>query len=199
MFCSTTNRMLYRITSDRDFSVSLKKEDTMKVATPSKIIKLPVSVNLKPSEGQLMSYEDLYFAVDTMIINDCFIDNNLMKKEENKGILFWDWTLVSVGSFTFPAPIHTCSKTESVLYTYNGREVQMSNKECAITTAIFYLTYLYELANSWEQSIKYIHPLHLNLLSNGINKIKCLSNDKFINIKKSLLNQITDKGYSVLN
>lgn len=169
----------------------------MKVATPSKIINLPVSVNLKPSEGQLMSHEALYFAVDTMIINDCFIDTNPMRKEE--GGLSWDWTLVSVGSFTLPAPIHTCSKTESVLYTYNRREVQMSNKECAITTSIFYLTYLYEFANSWEQAKKYIHPLYLNLLSNGINKIKCLSNDEFISIKKSLFNQITYKGYSVLD
>lgn len=160
--------------------------------------KLEVSVNLKPSEKQIQQIEDLQTSVDAMILNDAFIGQNLMRKEENS-CLFWDWAIVKVGNFTFPTPIHTMSETESLLYTFNGRDVVLSNEECAYTTAYFYIDVLQSFANEWSTVQHKLHSFHSVCLYPAIKLFSSMNAKNVADIKMALHSKLSDKGFSVLN
>ena len=155
-------------------------------------------VNLKPSQRELEVLSPLWNAVDTLILHNCFIDNNPMRVSGDD-ILFWEWTIVTVNGFSIPAPIHTCSKTESVLYTYNGREVILSNEECAYTTAIFYLDYLIRLALDWNRIKEKIHPILKMRLQPAVHDLQKLCAEEYGAILHILKGKLSDRGFSVLD
>ena len=155
-------------------------------------------VNLKPSQRELEVLSPLWNAVDTLILHNCFMDNNPMRVNGDD-ILFWEWTIVTVNGFSIPAPIHTCSKTESVLYTYNGREVILSNEECAYTTAIFYLDYLIRLALDWNRIKEKIHPILKMRLQPAVHDLQKLCAEEYGAILHILKGKLSDRGFSVLD
>lgn len=157
-----------------------------------------VSVKFNPSDKELSGINDFYSAVDLLIVNDCFCDNNPMKKEQSN-CLFWDWAIVNVDGFKFPTPIHTCDKNNSVLYTANGLEVVMSNEECAYTTALFYIDYLLILSNQWD-AIKHRLPAYMTpYLGCAIRDLQNRSDHEVEAIKRALFGRLTENGHRVLN
>lgn len=161
-------------------------------------VKQGIFVNLKPRQRELEELSPLWNAVDMLITHDCFGDNNPMRLNSGD-ILFWDWTIVTVGGFRIPAPIHTCSKTESFLYTSAGEEVILSNEECAYTTTIFYLDHLMELTQHWPQIEDMIYPDLKIRLSPSVNILQKISPEQFSSILHRLRSKLSDKGFSVLN
>lgn len=155
-------------------------------------------INLKPSMEELESLAPLWNAVDAMIVHDCFIDNNPMRLNSGD-ILFWDWTIVTVNGFSIPAPIHTCSKSESYLYTYCGTEVILSNEECAYTTAIFYLDYTIRLALDWNRIEEKIHPILKMRLEPAVSILQKISAEDYSDIMQALRGKLSEKGFSVLD
>jgi hypothetical protein len=154
-----------------------------------------VKVYLKPCNSELQKVEDLLTAIDLLIVHNCFMDNNPMRIGGND-ILFWDWTIVTVGNFKIPAPIHTCGENQSELFTESGRSVFLSNEECAYTTAYFYLSFLVNISHDWEQLCGQMHPLLLCSLAGGIREIqKVNAEDILFKIRAKL----TDKCFLVLN
>lgn len=111
---------------------------------------LSVTVNLKPSRAKLDKIEKLKTAIDTLIVQNGFRNENIMKPR-GETILFWDWTIVTVGNHIIPAPIHTISKKRSVLYNWNDSPVELSNEECACVTALYYIEMLCMITNDWDK------------------------------------------------
>ena len=157
-----------------------------------------VFVNLKPNQKELEALIPLWNAIDMLIVNNCFIDNNPMRLNGGD-ILFWDWAIVTVNGFSIPTPIHTCSKTESVLYTYNGEEVILSNEECAYTTAIFYLDYLIGLTHNWSKLRGKINPGLKIILGPAVSILQKFSAEHCDSIIRNLQGRLSDKGVRVLN
>lgn len=157
-----------------------------------------VFVDLRPSQRELEALSLLWNAVDTLILHNCFIDNNPMRVNGDD-ILFWEWTIVTVNGFSIPAPIHTCSKTESVLYTYNGREVILSNEECAYTTATFYLEYLINLTLDWNRIKENIHPTIKMRLQPAVHVLQEMCAEEYGVIMHALRGKLSDRGFSVLD
>lgn len=156
-----------------------------------------VFVNLKPNAGELEALSSLWNAVDTMIVHNCFIDNNPMRINGDD-ILFWDWAIVTVNGFSIPAPIHTCSKNESVLYTFNGEEVILSNEECAYTTAIFYLEHLMCVTMQWDAVKQKLHSFLGMMIGQGIRELQGLTGDQYKAIIFALKSKLSSKGFRVL-
>ena len=157
-----------------------------------------ISVNLKPTIKELSKLSDMQNAIDTLICQDNFIDNNPMRANDS-GVLFWDWVIVTVNGFSIPAPIHTATKKDSVLYTANGREVYLSHQQCAVTTAYFYLYTLMEFSEGWDKVRDLIHPIFVIGLTGGISKVKSLNKKEALKILRTLHDNLCGKGHEVLN
>jgi hypothetical protein len=157
-----------------------------------------VSINLKPTNRELVKLSDLQTAIDTLICQNNFIDNNPMRINSND-ILFWDWVIVTVNGFSIPAPIHTATKNDSVLFTANGREVFLSHQQCAVTTAYFYFYTLLEFSKSWEKVQELLQPFFVVALSGGITKIQSLGKKEAQKILGTLNENLCANGFRVLN
>lgn len=161
-------------------------------------LKQEIFVNLKPTEAELERLGAYWNAVDTMIVHNCFIDNNPMRKESN-GILFWEWAIVSIDGHDFPMPYHTASDDQSILYTHNGDEAYMTHEECALTTACFYLYYLRDMSYNWSHVMKCIDPFLVFMLRRGVEEIKKIGEDEFSNMIFKIKEQLPPNGWRVLN
>lgn len=157
-----------------------------------------ISINYKPSDSELSALSDYWNAVDFLIIHDCFSENNPMR-EEKGGILFWDWVILDLKGFKFPAPIHTCSRTESELYTVYGSAVVLSNEECACVTAYFYLEWLWGLKEGWDDLKNKLHSEIILSMSPAVSKLQRMDKNVYWAIRETLREQFTDKGYRVLD
>lgn len=157
-----------------------------------------ISVNLKPTNSELVKLGDLQTAIDTLVCQNNFSDNNPMRMNGND-ILFWDWVIVSVNGFSIPTPIHTVNANNSLLYTANGREVLLSHQQCAVTTAYFYFRKLLEFSKSWDKVREFLYPVYVVALSGGIGQVKSLSQKEVLQILSTLHENLCAKGYEVLN
>lgn len=120
-------------------------------------------------------------------------------RKEYGGCLFWEWAIVSIDGFDFPAPFHTASDTQSLLYTYNGREIYLSHEDCVITTACYYLSFLRDFANDWGKFKGHIHPLLIGMLGRGVNSINKLGDQRLESLIFKLKEQLTSGGWQVLD
>ena len=162
--------------------------------------KTTVGVNLKPTQMQLDYVVSLQKAVDTLIINNAFIESNPLRENyEEYGALFFDWVVVNVNGLNIPTPIHTISKSECVLYRWDGTDVLLSYEECAYTTAIFYLDCLRRLATDWDRVISSFNSMHLFMLSGGIKQIAKINDSTYADIIFALKSKLSEKGFSVLD
>ena len=157
-----------------------------------------VSVNLKPSRAKLDKIDSLKMAIDTLIVQNGFRDENIMKPK-SETVLFWDWTIVTVGTYTFPAPIHTISKKRSVLFNWNDSPVELSNEECAYVTAIYYLEMLCMITNDWDKVRDLLPPIFRMLMSGGIDWMSALSPQDYQDIVFALKEKLSPDGHYVLN
>jgi len=157
-----------------------------------------ISINLKPTNNELVKLSDLQTAIDILICHNNFIGNNPMRINNND-ILFWDWVVVTVNGFSIPAPIHTSTKNDSVLFTANGREVVLSHQQCAVTTAYFYFSTLLEFSEAWDRMQELLHPIAIFTLSKGIAKVKSLDKKGALKILQTLHDNLCAKGFDVLN
>lgn len=162
------------------------------------INKKTLKLIMKPTEQQLSNVAPLWNAIDTLIVHNCFIDQNPMKKSTQSG-LCWDWVIIEVNGINIPAPIHTCSKTHSELYDYNDKEVILTNEECAYTTAYYYLDILKNLSRDWEQAKQHIHPVLKMIILPGVKQIGTIDDQTFSSIMITLRDQLTEKGWKVLD
>jgi len=161
-------------------------------------LKQEIYVNLKPTESQLEALGAYWNAIDTLIVHDCFIQNNPMRKELN-GVLFWEWAIVSIDDHDFPVPYHTVSDDKANLFTFNGDEVFMSHEDCALTTACFYLYYLRDMAYQWDKVEKHIHPLLGLMMRRGVDEIMKISEEGFSNLIFKIKEQLPPNGWRVLD
>jgi hypothetical protein len=173
----------------------MKKGNTMTRVKTADTYTNTVSVDINPSVKDIEAVQGLLNAVDLLIDKNCFIDNNPMRKNSREP-LFWDWAIVSVGGIRIPAPIHTYDDDQSLLYTYSGNSIILSNQECAYTTCIFYLDYLKRLTKDWDKLRMVLPPIYVSILSEGIKNVKEIPVDE---IMTTLRSQLTDKGHQVLN
>jgi hypothetical protein len=157
-----------------------------------------VSANLKPTESELGKLSGLQTAIDTLICQNNFMDNNPMRMNGDD-ILIWDWVILTVNGFPIPTPIHPASKRESFLFTANGREVVLSHHQCAVTTAYFYFSTLLDLSESWDKVTKRLNPFFVFLLSGGITEVKSLGKKEALKILQTLHDNLCAKGFDVLN
>jgi hypothetical protein len=160
--------------------------------------RIGVSINLKPTNSELVKLSDLQTAIDTLICQNNFVDSNPMRMNGND-TLFWDWAIVSVNGFSIPTPIHTENTNDSVLYTASGREVLLSHHQCAVTTAYFYFSKLLEFSVSWDKVREFLYPVYVTALSGGIGKVKSLSQEEALQISNTLHDSLCAKGHEVLN
>ena len=156
-----------------------------------------INIDLKPSASQLRNLDPLWTAIDTLIVHNCFTDNNPMRRNPEDTLL-WDWTIVTVDDFSMPAPIHRCSETESVLYAFNGDEVIMSNAECAHTTAFFYIDHLLCCARGWERMQVMLSPFLCTLVKPGIDVIRDVCEKTQGNVITTLKRSLTYNGIRIL-
>ena len=159
---------------------------------------LPVSVTLYPTEASLLACEAIYNAFDTLITCDGFVGDNIMK-QRGQSTLFWDWAIVEVGSFKIPAPIHTSGADCSILYDHMDRSVQLSNRECASVTAIYYLDMLWCMAAQWDRLGDRLPITARYSLDPGVDWVKSLSPEHFRGIIFALKSTLSEKGHQVLN
>ena len=157
-----------------------------------------IFVNLKPTEADLEALSSLWNAVDTLIVHNSFIDDNPMRYNSER-ILFWEWAIVNIDGFDFPAPYHTASKSQSCLYTYNGAEVFLSHEVCALTTAYYYLNCLQDINRNWDTVKNAIHPFLSNSINSGIKNISSVNSDQFSKLLSSLRNELTPESWRILN
>lgn len=158
---------------------------------------LVTSVNLKPSEDELMAVSDLYYTIDTLITMDGFTNENIMKKK-GQTVLFWDWTIVTVGTKRIPAPIHTSSEGMSILFRWNDEPIELTNTECAYVTAHYYLDMLYRIERDWHQVSRRISPFAVTLINDGVKWMHRLPAVERQNIMYALKSQFTEKGHIIL-
>ena len=159
---------------------------------------IPVSVTLNPTEQALMSCEAIYNAFDTLITCDGFIGHNILKPM-GQSTLFWDWAIVEVGQFKIPAPIHSSGPDCSILYDHMDRSVQLSNRECASVTAIYYLDMLWCMAAQWDRLGDRLPITARYSLDPGVDWVKSLLPDQFQEIMLALRSTLSEKGHRVLN
>ena len=159
---------------------------------------MKVQVFLKPAVAKLRKIDDLQTAIDTLIVRDCFMGNNPMR-EAPGGVLFWDWAIVSINGVEIPVPYHTDSATTSVLYTHDSTEVQMSNKECALTTAAFYLSHLLNITRYIKENQDRVDPFLGVLMSGGVDFVNKRGDDWIIDAIEACKGSLSEKGYAVLN
>ena len=132
------------------------------------------------------------------IVVDCYYGNNPMR-EGDSTVLFWDWAIVTVGSFSFPTPIHTASKTESFLFTASNREVMLSHRECACVTAYFYLSHIFHLERDWSAIETKLDIFDGTVLQLAFEQLKEHSQTSRTEILFALRSQLSDAGNSVLD
>lgn len=160
--------------------------------------KANIAINYNPSDAELNSISFMLGAFETMINYNCFLENNPMRYKLDD-ILCWNWVIMNVDGFVFPAPIHTASDTESFLFTYSGKEVFLSHEECACTTAIFYLEHFKAMANEWDLLKKKMDPgLILNLMP-MVGVLRGMDGVQYENIINQLTSKLSEKGASILN
>lgn len=157
-----------------------------------------VKIDLKPTEQALMELEALYYAFDLLIVQNGFIGSNIVRKKGEK-VLFWNWAIVHIGKHSIPAPIHTCSVDRSVLFDHLDREVEMANEECARVTAIFYLDMLCRFARDWGQVSPRLHPFFIVSLQPGVDWLRRLSSQEYLDIVHALKDGLTEAGRQVLD
>ena len=160
-------------------------------------ISLDIQIDFEPSDSQLERLAPLLNAIDTLIAYNCFMDSNPMRINPGD-VLFWDWTIVTVNGFSIPAPIHTCSEMESVLYSFAGDEIIMSNAECACTTAFFYMDHLLRHAQKWEQFQDILTPFFCKMLRPGILTIKGVHQNELVNIMSTLKRGLAENSIKIL-
>ena len=160
--------------------------------------KISVSVNLKPSKAKLDKLDGLKMAIDTLIVQNGFRNENIMKPR-SETVLFWDWTIVTVGQYSIPAPIHTISKKRSALYNWNDSPVELSNEECACVTAIYYLEMLCMITNDWGAVKKMLPPIFWMLMQSGVDWMSALSPQDYRDIVFALKEKLSVDGHYVLN
>ena len=158
---------------------------------------LVTSVNLNPSDEEIMEVSDLYYAIDTLIAMNGFTNENIMKPK-NQSVLFWDWSVVTVGKKRIPAPIHTSSDGMSVLFRWNDEPVRLTNKECAYVTCFYYLDMLYQIEREWPQVSRRISLHAVALINDGVKWMHRLPAVERQKIMFTLKSQFTEHGHSVL-
>lgn len=161
-------------------------------------LKQEIYVNLKPTESQLEALGGYWNAIDTLIVHNCFIDNNPMRKEPDDA-LFWEWAIVSIDGHDFPMPYHTASKDQSNLFTYNGVEVFMTHEDCALTTTCFYLYYLRDISYNWALVKKHIHPFLASMVRRGVDEIRKIDEEEFSQLIFKIKEQLPPSGWRVLD
>lgn len=163
---------------------------------------MPSAINVKvqfnPSAAELARIEGLQRAIDTLIVHNGFRNENIMKPR-TETILFWDWTIVTAGKHKIPAPIHTISKTKSVLYNWNDQPVELSNKECAYVTALYYVEMLCMIRNDWDHLCDIMPPLFKISMYSGVDWVNSLSAQDYHDIIFSLKSLLSADGHHVLN
>lgn len=157
-----------------------------------------ISIKYRPGEKALERIAPLWNAIDTMIVHNCFTDNNPMRVNSSD-TLFWDWTIVTVNGFSVPTPIHTCSKTESSLYTFNNEEIILSNEECAYITAVFYLEHLMCMAKQWDSIKNKLHPFLGMMVGQGARELQSLQDGQYEAIIFLLKSKLSSKGFRILD
>jgi hypothetical protein len=161
-------------------------------------ITLNVKVQFNPSDAELQRINGLYRAIDTLIVHNGFRNENIMKPQTEK-LLFCDWTIVSIGKHRIPAPIHTVSKTKSILYNWDDQPIELTNKECAYVTALYYVEMLCMIRNDWDHLCSVMPPLFRISMCAGVEWVESLSPEDYRDIIYSLKMQLSSDGHYVLN
>jgi len=160
--------------------------------------KIPISINCKPGDKDLQKMSFMVRAVETMIHYNCFIENNPMRRELDDHLI-WDWAIMNVGGFIFPAPIHVCSETEAILYSYSGDEIILSQEECACTTAIFYLEHFMAMVMQWSVLKKKFSPDAVLQLIPMVSTLRDMDPVNYENVINKLKSMLSENGHKVLN
>ena len=156
---------------------------------------MKTTVFLKPTAELLRKVEDLQTAIDCLIVNDCFQENNPMRKETG-ACLFWNWAILRVGKIDIPVPYHTKSGNDSVLYDWKGDEVVLSNEQCVYATAKFYLSHLHNVVEYMKTNN--INPFISVAMSGGKTFITQLV-DKFFSVLSAVDNKMGAEAWKVNN
>lgn len=157
-----------------------------------------MKVFLKPNDKLMTKVEDLKTSIDAMIVADCWMDNNPMRKETG-GPLFWNWAIIEICGERIPVPYHPIDEENSVLYDYRNERVEMSNKQCAITTAKFYLTMMLSITNFIERNKGKIDPWSEMVMTFGSKWLQKVGQDKVYKILSELDSNLEEPGWRVLN
>lgn len=126
----------------------------------------------KPSESALTKIQDLYYAIDALIVT-CPDELNPMTKD---GYNFWDWGILEVNGVKIPAPYKDYGVT------FSGDELPLSDRMSAITNTLIWLDRLRDLADA-DYSI---NPLVDMNLKPGYKKIHTWGENKTFKILRTL-------------
>lgn len=163
-------------------------------------LEVKVSVNLSPTEIELASLSWLLNAVDLLVRFNCFSNQNPMKISQDNHVLKpWQWAIVQIGTISFPAPINLHTQTDSFLFTYSDETVLLSNEECAVTTAVFYLNQLIHISFEWDEFSRICPPIHLGVIGAGLKELDFIGQYGLLDLLEILKDQLSTAGYRVLN
>jgi len=160
---------------------------------------MKAQIFLQPNEQMLAATDKngLFTTIDTLICHDCFSGNNVMRAKEGAP-LFWEWAILRIGGIDIPLPYHTKTDDMSVLYDWQGQEVEMTHTECVWATAKFFLSHMYNIVQ-YVLSSDQVNPMYARLMSGGDKLLDKIGEDKFFAILEHVDNNLTKNGWKVNN